>query len=411
MPTRLTRRCGAAAVLVLLLLTACSRSALELPQALSPCLPLLPNSQSTYKVSAKINLERTDVFFLIDNSVSMADEIDEIRRRLVDDLVPRIREEVSDPNIGVAVFADFSGEMQNLSSHPYQVLQPMTDDVDEVVKAMKGITLEFGGDEEESHLEALYQAATGEGLGVYVPKQEECAPRTEGGACFRDGAFRVIMMFTDARMRSVKGLLPDGSTAVESGDDPAGLNKPFLPNIRTYDETIDALREKNVRVLGLWSGTNGGIDDLQRVARDTGALDADGQPIVIDIGSEGTALGDGVLRSLRSVNSGLRHTVDLIAEDGDPDDGLDARALIKAVRAVSADPTDGAMPQGQRFTNARAGSRLNFDVVFDTSAVPPTAFDQRFPLKLSVVSSDGTRVWQQTLDVVVQAATECGSAQ
>jgi hypothetical protein len=407
MSKRLTRTSHAAAV-VALLFAACSRSALTLSDALNPCLTLLPNSLSTHEVKAKINLDRTDIFFLIDNSVSMGDEIDEIRRRLLDDLVPRIRQEVSDPTIGVGVFADFSGEMENLSSHPYQMLQPLTDDVDEVASAMKGITLEFGGDEEESHLEALFQAATGDGLGVYVPKQEACEPGTQGGACFRDGAFRVIMLFTDARMRSVKGLLPDGSTAPESGDDPAGVNKPFLPNIRTYDETIDALRKKNVRVLGLWSGTNGGIDDLQRVARDTGALDEDGKPIVFDIGREGTALGDGVLGTLRSVASGLRRTVDLTIEDGDPEDGLDARALVKAVRAVSSAPVDGATPQGERFTNARAGTLLNFEVVLDTSIVPSTAFDQRFPLKLSVVSSDGTRVWQEMLDVVVAATTECG---
>jgi len=409
MPKRLTRTPHAAAV-VAVLFAACSRSALTLPDALNPCLPLLPNSLSTHEVKAKINLDRTDIVFLIDNSASMGDEIDEIRRRLLDDLVPRIREEVSDPNIGVGVFADFSGEMQNLRSHPYQMLQPLTDDVDAVVSAMKGITLEFGGDEEESHLEALYQAATGDGLGVYVPKQRACEPGTEGGACFRDGAFRVIMLFTDARMRSVKGLLPDGSTATESGDGPAGLIKPFVPNIRTYDETIAALRKKNVRVLGLWSGTNGGIDDLQRVARDTEALDENGKPIVLDIGSKATALGDGVLGTLRSVTSGLRRTVDLTIEDGDSEDGLDARALVKAVRAVSSAPVDGATPQGERFTNARAGTLLNFEVVLDTSIVPSTEFDQRFPLKLSVVSSDGTRVWQETLDVVVAAATECGSA-
>jgi len=57
-----------------------------------------------------------------------------------------------------------------------------------------------GADGPESQVESLYQIATGEGLGSWVPAY--AGPDCVGAPCFREGALPIIVMFTDAPMHN-----------------------------------------------------------------------------------------------------------------------------------------------------------------------------------------------------------------
>ena len=295
-------------------LCACSRSGLLSPEAPRQCVAVEPGRPSALVVPVDVVIRSTDILFLVDDSSSMIEEIGQIRTRLSSVIAPAIRAHVPDSDLGVAVFADFGERMFGQISHPYRLLQPITSDVDRVVTATQRIKLEYGGDVPESQVEALYQAATGMGYGTFIDAKTNCPAGTRAGVCFRDGSFAVVMLFTDAPMRNVAGLLPDGSSTPPIAFDPTASDAPYIPFVRGYDEALAALRKQNMRVIGLWSGGDGpGEDDLRRVASDSGALDSDGHPIVFDIGDDGRALGDGVVRTLEALTAAVRANVQIRA--------------------------------------------------------------------------------------------------
>jgi hypothetical protein len=380
----------------------CSRSPLLSPEPLHECVAIDPSAPTRELVSAELAIDRSDILLLVDNSSSMAHEIEGIRAQLVDVLVPRIAERVNDAQLGVAVFSDFGEREVGERSHPYQLLQPITDDVGRVLAAAERIELEYGGDSPETQLEALYQVATGEGLGIYVDPGPACPQGGRGGVCFRAGAFPIVMLFTDAPMRNVIGILESGEASpVEIVNEVE--NEPFIPYLRGYEETMAALQAESIRVVGLWSGAIDGVDDMRRVARDSGALDESGAPIVFEIGGRGEALGEGVITALERITGGTRHDVRLDLADGDLQDAVDPRALVTAVRALSADPADGGTVAGDHFVQVRSGTRVEFEITFDATSLPPTAHEQRYALTLSVVASDGTLLSMETVDLVVAA--------
>ncbi len=380
----------------------CSRTPLLSPEPLHACVAIDPDGLSRELIAAELSADRTDILLLVDNSSSMAHEIEGIRAQLVDVLVPQIAERVNDAQLGVAVFSDFGEREVGERSHPYVLLQAITDDVERVVDAAERIELEYGGDSPETQLEALYQVATGEGLGIYADPGPECAQGGRAGVCFRPGAFPIVMLFTDAPMRNVFGISESGELSpVEILSEVE--NEPFIPYLREYDETMEALNAESIRVVGLWSGAVDGLDDMRRVARDSGALDESGAPIVFEIGGQGEALGEGVISALERITGGTRHDVRFELEDADLQDAIDPRALVTSVRAVRADPADGATPAGDHFVQVRSGTRVEFEVTFDASSLPLTAHEQRYPLALRVVASDGTVLSLETVDIVVAA--------
>lgn len=410
MRTRAAHGLGLGMGLACCVLGACSRSPLLSPEPLHPCLPIDPRGPSSRVVAADVELVRADILFLIDNSASMGDEIDRIRAQLRDVLAPQIRARLPDSDLALAVFSDFGELMLGDPSHPYVLLQPMTDDVERVRVAAKGIQLEYGGDDPESQLEALYQAASGRGYGTYIKAKTDCPAGTHGGVCFREGSFAIALLFTDAPMRNVTGLLPDGGLAPDDSFDRFAPGAPYVPYVRTYEETIEALHHENIHVLGLWSGGTEGLDDMRRMARDTGSVDENGEPIVFDIGPKGRALGDGVVSTIEALMAAVRIDVRLVLLDANPDDGLDPRTLVTSVRALRADPAEGAELAGDSFAHVRTGTRVFFEVGFDTSSLPISDADQRYPLGLRVEGEDGTLLSQETLDVIVEAQSHCVQA-
>ncbi len=403
---------GWVACLGILLLAGCSRSMLEIPEFEHDCLSLEPDTESAREMAAEISVDRSDFVFLVDNSSSMADEIARIREQLADVIVPRIYERVRDARLGVAVFADFGEPRLGVRNHPYVLLQPMSNDIDQVVAATRAIELELGGDPPESQLEALYQVATGEGLGGYVEKGPQCPANGRGGVCFRTGSFANVLLFTDAPMRGVVGIQPDGTPTSWETLDPGNpyTEVPYVPYQRTFEETMEVLRAENIRVVGLWSGqqTNGdGLDDMRRVAKESGSLDAAGDPILLEIGTQGEGLGEGVVQALESLRSGTRLEVRLELYDADPNDALDPRVLVTAVVPLRVEPEGAGFAVGDHFEDVPAGTRVVFQVRFDTRSLPPAGYERRFPLGMAVRASDGTVLSDQTFDLFVAPTGSC----
>ena len=229
-----------------------------------------------------------DVLFLMDTTGSMSGEITQIQARLGDTIIPGLATEIADVRFAVASHDDFPvGGYGSLGDTPFRLVQPITASVPTTQSAVNSLFASGGADAPESQVEALFQAATGAGIGSFVPAHGGCAGGSGiGYPCFRPGATPIILLFTDADFHNG----PVGAFPYSG----------VFPTPHTYAQAVSALNAIGAKVLGLMSGI-AARDDLLAIARDTGAVAADGTPIVFDIGSDGRSLGVDVVRAVQTL--------------------------------------------------------------------------------------------------------------
>ena len=319
-----------------------------------------------------VTLSVVDVFFLLDATASMLDEIDTIRRRLRDRVVPGVRAQIPDAAFGVALFGEFPVDGHGPPSvRPFEMRRTITTDALQVETALEGLPSWGNLDEPEASVEALYQVATGEGLSPWIAPSVGCPSGGLGGACFRTTALPVVLLITDAPMNNG----PPGVPPVSE----YGFRGPH-----TYAEALDALRRQGILVLGLWATDFGSMSPaahLRRVAADTGALEG-GAPIARNIGGTGSGIGEGIVEAITQLAEGTPLDVDARVEDIRTDD-IDARELIQAVQPLWADPPSGVRAiTEERFEGVLPGTRVTFRVIFDPSVVPERAEAYRIPARV-----------------------------
>src|SRR5690606_16624524 len=134
-----------------------------------------------------------------------------------------------------------------------------TTELNRVQAAVDSLELGNGLDRPESQVEALYQVATGEGIGSYVPPSFGCPTGGFGYPCFRVDALPVVLLFTDAPFHAG----PGGSNAYTCS---------ISPPPHSYAQAVAALDALSIRVIGLYSGGGEGLGDVNAIAVDTNAL-------------------------------------------------------------------------------------------------------------------------------------------
>ncbi|HJK93957.1 MAG TPA: vWA domain-containing protein [Polyangiaceae bacterium LLY-WYZ-15_(1-7)] len=334
-----------------------------------------------------------DIAFLIDVTASMQEEIEEIRSRLRDQLVPAIRDAVPDSRLAVATFADFPvGDYgsSGAGDKPFELRLPMTSNINEVQAAVDNIELGDGRDIQESQVEALYQLATGAGRGSYVEPSAGCPAGGLGYACVRRDALPVVLLFTDAEFHNGPGgVFPYGSDVI--------------PRPATYEEAVRALNALGVRVMGFDSGGGLARDHLREVARDTEAI-AEGSPLVFDIGTSGQRLGTSVVEAIETLAGSLEQDIDAVLVDPVPSDGVNVLDFVEGVVPLRAEPPDGVAGidvEGGVFLQARAGTRLIWQIVVRNDAVVPGPSPRRFRLEIIFRGDARRRLGRRFIDIVV----------
>lgn len=338
-----------------------------------------------------------EVYFLVDVTGSMGDEINEIRARLRDTIVPGIVAQIPDVRFSVGRFADFpvepygsDGRSGSPADDVFRLEQRSTGDLAAVQRGIDRLTLQSGGDIPESAVEALYVSATADAPSRLVPPRS-CPPGTVGYPCFEREGSRIFLLFTDAPMHN-------GPSGVE----PYGSRLGFRAH--TYEETVIALRGIGAKVLGLYSGDrfDTGLDHLQLVARDTGAVRPDGTPIVFDIGTRGGSLGPDVVEAVRTLVEEVPIDVDALTEDW-PGDMVDATDFVTGIVAVSAEPPSGATRLPDRFADVRPGTRVSFSILLANERFERLEVPQVYRMVV-VLRGDGvTRLSETIVDIVVPA--------
>jgi hypothetical protein len=361
-----------------------------------PCIEL-PEDGGIIEVPLDIEAElaRADVLFLVDTTASMQEEIAEIRDGLRDTIAPGIADAIPDSALGVASFADFPvgmcGEPRD-GDVPFRLVVPITDDLNRVQAAVDSLDLNNGLDRPESQVEALYQVATGEGIGTYVAPSFGCPTGGLGYPCFRADALPVVLLFTDAPFHSGPG-----------GTNPYSMC-PIVPSPHTYSEARDALDRLSIRVMGLYSGNGEGRGDLVAIARDTGALGSDGSPLVFDIGERGSSLSTSVVEAIRTLADVIEFDVDTVLVDPDLSDSVDPRDFVEEVIPIRAEPMDRIRAIDRatgRFLGVRAGTRVYYQLRLRAGLVSPTREPQRYLLEIVFRGDARTRLGSLIIEIVI----------
>lgn len=371
-----------------------------------PCIPL-PVTRDAGITSVEVALEaRTsgaDVAFLVDVTGSMSGVIDQLQREIRDTLVPALRAEIPDVRFSVSSFADFPVEPYGSPGDvPYITRTPMTSDVDVLERAVGTLVANGGSDGPESQIEGLYQLATGEGrvgFSRYIDPAA-CPVGTFGHPCFRTGVLPLVFVFTDV-------------TSHEGPDRADPYDSTFLGTTpATYDDAIVALVARNMPVVTFWAGGDATIPDAaRRLARDTGAVDRDGEPLVFGIGRAGTDLVAQVLAAVGTVGEGLAADIDVVLVDPTPSDPIDSVALVSDVIALRAEPADGIErieAATARFIGVRGSTRVVYRIDVRTDLVEQRATPQEVLLDVQFRADGRNVIRVQRLRFIVPALDGTG---
>lgn len=374
-------------------------------------------------------LRKADVFFMMDRTGSMGDEARNLRegvRNLARDL------EVSIPDVGIG-FGGFSGFLvgncRNLpfvgmacdygadTDNPFSLISTISTDIDAVTESVGGLRADEGGLTWAPSTEAVYQAATGEGFAPWVPPQS-CPsggpddPTTGiGYPCFRPGALPVMVVLTDTSCRAGWGVTGDGAyDLAEFGSSPP----------HTYEEAVAAANAIGARVFGVVSGSE--VDEptareqMEQIARDTGAVNADGTPIVFTISSNGSGLTGRVADAIAALASDTPQHISTRVRDGAdfpavPAPGVDARQFVKAITPLAAF-RDGVeigpdvIPRDdRRFDRVTPGTEVVFRVRFQNDSIDARATSQIYRATIVVLGNGVADLDSREVIILVPAGS------
>jgi len=184
---------------------------------------------------------RVDIYFLVDATPTLADEIDALESELMS-IVDAVRLEFADARFGVGLYRAYPLDplAAPYSQSPFHHVLDLTDDDTLLTTAVAAINTVDNGGPPTAGTQALYSMASGQGLGDMVPNRAECAEDGDTGyPCFRPNSLRVVMNITDSEMYN--GPRAAGPTY---GDPPfsagVGMGGTELPPAEMFTDLFNA---------------------------------------------------------------------------------------------------------------------------------------------------------------------------
>jgi hypothetical protein len=379
-------------------------------------------------------VRRADVFFMMDRTGSMRDEVNALKRSL-DRIVVEMTMRIRDIGVGFGGFAGFGGPAGGPAmcvlgictyadgpegDTPFHLYGVITTDVAQMRADLAMMQADQGGATWASSNEALYQAATGEGIAPWVRPQrcpavpDETSPRY-GYPCFRPGALPIMVVLTDTSSKNG----PHTESVPGGTYDPAHFTMGPPPH--TYMQTLTALRRIGARTIGVLSGAEISNPTPRRQfetwARETGTVDRSGMPIVFEIAPDGSGLGDSIIEAIRTLAEETPQNISAVAHDGDdhpPDVGpVDARLFIKEItpaRLLERGVPTVTCPTMSRCDDAifyavAPGDVVEFRLRFQNDVVPPRGTAQVFRARIVVMGNGVAELDDRDVVIVVPAGS------
>jgi hypothetical protein len=409
-----------------------------------------------------------DVFFLMDTTGSMYGEIHNLQTALTGTVIPGIQSAVANSQFGVGALEDFPldgyGSVhgsdcgrggESAPDQPFKLRQAITNNVTAVQTAVNGLALGTnapigcGEDWPEGGLEAIYQAATGEGLTSPSPTSVPANHTGIGGVAFRSGTMPVIVDITDAMTHGVgeTGSCNTGLTvdqAVYSGSvatvaHSRAQTKTALANICARVVGISAIQtslpancsgEEYMRDLATATGARvppaawdvgvrpTGCGPTQCCTGQNGAgMNPDGDglcPVVFDVAPNGTGVSTNIVTGIQMLARFATFDVPTDKQgaatdvDGNPlPSGTTTADFIKAVTPTSfvLPPPPPNLPNPTfdttTFHNVTPGTQVSFSVNAYNDFVPATDKAQIFRATIRVLAGGCTPLDQRDVLILV----------
>ncbi len=370
---------------------------------------LNPRTTTTLQVPFTPQIEQADVLFMLDTTGSMFATINNMKSSF-SSVVSTVL--IPDIAFGVATFDDYAVDPYGVpgTDLPFELIQQITTDTAAVQTALDSINLHDGGDQSESSMEALYQAATGAGHdltcngsydadtdvrpfaassgdafgGSVSGANNSSTPGagTLGGVGFRTGSVPIIAYATDTTMRD-----PDsGDPAPGSCLTPAGES-----------DVVSALNTINAKLIGV------DIPFLPILPFPIPGLLPSPRPqmeaLATQTGSQADLTGNGIPDPLVFTGSGGSTVTNIIAGIA----GLAGDGLFDLTLEVDDDPYDFVTSVSPSVV---ANAPIGVEVVFDLTLYPdvaPGSSDQVFVFDMSVIGDGITTLATWQLVILVRA--------
>ncbi len=372
------------------------------------------------------SLRKADVFFMVDSTGSMSGEISNLRSGLAS-IVTQMRASLTDVGVGFGQFAGFGGlPMATCTGafsvcvdgppgdEPFALVQTITTNDAEMQAAVDMLNSSSGGANWASSTEALYQAATGDGIQPFLDRQrcpafpDDESPRY-GYPCFRPGSLPIMVTLTDTGSKNG----PSASVTYNPSDFPSTPGGPH-----TYEQTRDALQSIGARSIGILSGSEAGDPNAQfrTYATDTGSVDASGSPLQFTIAADGSGLDGRIVEAIRVLAEETPQ--DISAESRDGEDRPESVGPVDATRFITAitplEYFDGAnnvpCPSGScdanGFYDISPGNAVTFTVTFRNTFQPAMSFAQVFLAEIVVLGNGVAELDVRDVVIVVPAGSD-----
>ncbi|MBN2529252.1 MAG: hypothetical protein JXR76_22885 [Deltaproteobacteria bacterium] len=348
-----------------------------------------------------------DVYFLMDTTGSMYDEIDRLKTDLQDIIIPGVQNSFSNARFGVGKFEDYPLSPYGASfDSPFTHILDITDDVAATRAAIDSLTRGNGWDGPESHMAALHAIATGcgDGTGTYAVADDPDGACTNsalvGYPHFRPDAIPIIIIMSDAP--SHEG--PDG--VYPYGEIP-GVTPP------AYSQVVNALNNIGAKIVAINSGNTYPGDLFARLTEDTTSLSASGDRLVFNISDSGAGLSTTIVDTFATLVGAVPIDVSARITD-DPSDAVDATVFIDKIIPATAPtgacevglPTKDTDGDGidDTYDSIAPGHVLCFDIIAKVNeTVPATDVTQYYPLKVELLANGVVPVQEQTIYFVIPA--------
>ena len=363
-----------------------ARNAAEAPPP-GTLLVVVNEGVDTRKIDVEFStdVQRSDIYVLMDTSTTMDQEIENLKRSLVNQIMPGVRDAIPDVAFGVGHYDDFdqSPYGNNAAFRAYENLQSITQDDQLVVAAINQLhtccAIGDGATYPEAGTVALWATATGEGLGAWFPAGQTCGGKGGFGyPCFRPGALPVIIVVTDALFHNG----PNGSNPYQG----------VTPAPPGFDDAMTALNDIGAKVVGVVSEYGGRHDraDVEAAARRTGAVNDAQQPLVYEVDGSGNGLDGSIVTAIEELTGNVSRDVHVVATDPDEDDPVDPTDFVTSIVPRSANPLNGVQGEDeQRFYGVVPGTLLTFEATFVRNGIAAGADHQVIHLVFEVLG-DGT---------------------
>ncbi len=390
-------------------------------------LPYYADNHEHRTLTFGTNINVADVFFLMDTTGSMSEEVGNVQNRMETVIIPGVQALIPDVQFGAGGFDDFPvGSHGSSPDLPYYHLIDITDPTDDngsmavsgvfsdvasfsptgsngvadVIDAVRSYPRHLGGNGCEAGVEGMYQTATGEGItwstGSIPAKTCASIPdemgTRRGYPCFRPGALPIIVYVSDAPLH-------EPYPASWPRDYETDCVYTDVPSAHTYAQALAALTSIGARVVTLSSDyipssdTYPATAHMCNIASDTGTVRADGTPLCFEIGPSGTEIDTNVVNAIAELVGGTPQDVNTRTENvpGNPDE-FDATLFIKSITPVEG-YRDGIAGTGYDSKDATTfygvipGTLVEFDIDFWNDVREPALVSEVFVAKIIVVGN------------------------